>query len=210
MDTQALKTRLEAIDAECEGAARPAIDKFYEEARYDGSRFCVPSFRAVGAVWLRLVAEKERRFITEIGGILGHSAAGLSRDGRATIQAFIDATFSEAKYLDRLVRFSEGVGRRAASYGVKFDAAMYRFDVADSAYRVGVMNAARKARSNVLAEIDLRSHPNAPNFVLSLSGWWQYVRAHPWKAIGALAVLGIAWLVSRIDLSVFINWLGVG
>lgn len=205
-----LKTKLEAIDGECEAASRPAVDELYDAARYDGSRFVVPSFQAAGAVWLRVIAEKERSFIAEVGRVLRTPGATLNEHGRKQIQEVIDTSFSESRYLERLKQFPEGVARRAASYGIALDLNTYRFDLADSAYRVGVMNSLRKARTNVLAELALQTQSNPPDSVLALSKWWRYIRARPWTALGAMLLLGIVpWLISKASPADVLGWLGL-
>jgi hypothetical protein len=203
-----LKTKIEAIDAECEAATRPGVNRLYAEARYDGSRFCVPSFRAASAIWLSLIAEKERRFIEEVGRVLRTPGSFLSGEGEIKIRGVIETVFSDDKYLERLRVFSEGVVRQAASYGLPLDLAAQRFDMADSAYRAGVMNAVRKARTTILAEIALHTQSNAPDSVQALVKWWRYVRSHPWKALGALVLLGLVpWLISKVSVTDMLNWI---
>ena len=207
MIASVLQTKLEALDAECEAAARPSVDKLYVEARYDGSRFCVPSFQAAGKIWLDVIAEKERHFIWEIGRVMGTPGAILSQAGGAKIQGVVEATFSDFKYLERLVRFSEGVAQRAAAYGIRLDLVAYRLDIADSAYRAGVTSAVRKARANVLAELALHSQSSVPDSVRLWRTWWLYFCAHPWKTLGVLALLGLVWLISSPIPAYVLSWI---
>jgi hypothetical protein len=203
-----LKTKLEAIDADCEGAVRPEIDKLYAEARYDGSRFRVPSFQGAGALWLGLIASKEREFITEISRVLGTPGAILNAKGTAEVRNFVERIFSEDRYIERMRIFSEGVSRKAASYGLVFDTTVHRIDIPDSAYRAGAMNSLRQARANVLAEIDLLNHSKTPESVRSLSQWWPYLRSHPWRSLSASVLLVvIPWLVSKVDAVGLLRWL---
>lgn len=126
-----LKTKLEAIDADCEGAGLPEIDKLYAEARYDGSRFRVPSFQSAGAIWIGMILTKEREFIKEIARVLGTPGAILSVEGTADVRSLVEGIFSEDRYVERMQIFSEGVGRKASSYGLAFDATAHRIDISD-------------------------------------------------------------------------------
>ncbi|MGE4109478.1 MAG: hypothetical protein AB7E73_02140, partial [Burkholderiales bacterium] len=186
MISSILKTKLKAIDADCECAVAPEIDNLYAAARYDGSRFCAPSFQSAGTLWLDLIKKKEREFVKEISRVLGTPGAVLSAEGIAEMKCFINAIFSDDRYVERMRIFSEGVGRKAASYGLIFDAAAHRVDIPESAYRVGAMNALSKARVNVCAEIDLLSHSKTPDSVRALSQWLLYLHAHPWRSLSTL------------------------
>ncbi|KRH98820.1 hypothetical protein [Curvibacter sp. PAE-UM] len=202
-----LKTKLEAIDADCEGAVIPAINKLYADARYDGSRFRVPSFQAAGALWIDLIARKEREFVKEIARILGAPGVILTVAGTAEVRSFVEGIFSEGRYVERMRIFSEGVGRAAASYGLAFDPMVHRIDIHDAAYRAGAMNALRRARTNVLAEIELLSHSKTPEFVRSVSQWWTYLRVHPWRWLSAIVLILISWLLSKVSAADLLGWL---
>jgi hypothetical protein len=203
MVTDILKTRLTSIDMECESASRPAIDRLYGQAQYDGSKFIVPSFQEASAVWVGLIAEKEQRFSAEIERVLGKPGMVLDSTGVNEIQEYLEALLSTEKYLERLERFSEGVARSASRYGITLDLTKYRFDLANAAYRTGVMNASRAALKSVVAELELNSTSAVPDAVRSFATWWHFIRAHPWKAVVSLiALCALPWLFSKIDLSV--------
>lgn len=197
-----LKTKLEAIDADCESATTHDVNKLYAAARYDGSRFSVPSFQVAGTLWIGLIASKERDFVAEIGKVLRAPGVVITADDTAGIKLAIEGFFAEGLYLDRMQIFSEGVARMAASYGVSFDAAGHRLDVRDAAYRSGAMNALRRARATVLAELELQSQSSAPEIVRSFSVWWLYFRAHPFKALTAIIILVLLpWLISKVNVA---------
>lgn len=206
-----LKTKFDAVDTESESAARAEVDNFYDEARYDGSRFCVPSFEAVGAVWLRLIARKEQGLIQEITRVLRTPGATLDKKGVTAVKGKVEAVFAEGHYIDRLRVFFEGVARKAASYGVTFDPNAHRVDIAESAYRVGTMNALRKARSNVLAELTLQSqaaNSTTPDTVRTFFQWLRYIRANPLKALAViLLVIVIPWTFLKLPLGDLLHWL---
>jgi hypothetical protein len=122
------------------------------------------------------------------------------------VRSFIENVFSDDRYVDRVKQFSEGVLRRAASYGLTFDPAAHRVDLPESAYRAGAMNALRRARANVLAEIELNNYSRTPDLVRHFSQWWVSLRANPWMSIAAAIVLVfIPWLVSKIGLADMLN-----
>lgn len=176
------------------------MDKLYADARYDGSRFYVPSFQAAGALWLNLIVTKEREFIQEIARVLKTLDATLQKKDAAAIKRMIEEVFAEARYLERMRIFSEGVARKARSYGLVFDAQAHGVNIAESAYRAGAMNALRRARSNVLAEFKLHGQPRPPEFVRSLSRGWHYFRLHPWKfLVAAVLMVLIPWLFAKIS-----------
>ncbi len=202
-----LKTKLEAIDADCEGVVLSEIDKLYAEARYDGSKFHVPSFQAAGKLWLDLIARKEREFVKEVSRILGTPGVILNVEDAAEVRSFVEGVFAEVRYVERMRIFSEGVGRKAASYGLAFDAKVHRIDIPDAAYRAGAMNALRRARANVLAEVELLSHSKTPEFVRLLSQWWRYLRLHPWRSLSAIMLLILIGLVSKVGVADLLSWL---
>lgn len=74
------------------------MDKLYADARYDGSKFCIPSFQAAGALWQNLIAKKEREFIQEIARVLKTPGATLNKQGTATVKRVIEEVFVEDRY----------------------------------------------------------------------------------------------------------------
>jgi hypothetical protein len=199
--TEILRTKLQGIDTECETAARPDIDKLYGQARYDGSRFIVPSFQEAGAVWLKLISEKERRFVSEIERVCAVSNAILDATARGKVEEIIDELFDDDRYIDRLKNFSEGIVRIASRYGLALNLSERRFDIVNTAYRAGVMNTARRARKNMRAEIALHSRSAIPESVNKFAKWRSYIKDRPWAALAALALLMLAWIASKVDLS---------
>jgi hypothetical protein len=198
-----LKTKLEAIDAYCEGAVRTEVNRLHAEARYDGYRFRVPSFEDAEKLWLNLIVEKEREFIREIGRVLSTPGAVLGKKDAATIKEAIDNFFSEDRYIERLRLFSEGVARTARSYGLVFNAQ----DISEAAYRAGAMNALRRARKNVIAELELHGQTNAPDFVRYASQCWHYFWKYPSRFLGALAVAALIWFFTNIGFAEMWQWL---
>lgn len=193
-----LRTKLQGIDTECEAAALLDINNLYGQARYDGSKFVAPSFQDAGAVWLKLISEKERRFVSEVERVCAVSDTVLDAGGQKKVEEIIGQLLGEDRYIERLQGFSEGVARRAASYGSQPDLGR-RFNIADAAYRAGVMNATRKARNNVQAEMSLHSRFAVPESVNKFAKWWIYTKEHPWKASAALVFLVlIPWIASNL------------
>lgn len=202
-----LRTKLEAIDADCESALTPEVVKLCAEARYDGSKFHVPSFQAAGALWLGLIVRKEHEFIAEIARVLRTPGVILSGKDAVAVRNGIDEIFSGARYLERMQILSGRVARAAERYGLVFDATVHRVDIPDSAYSAGAMKALRKARANVLAELDLHSHSNTPERIRSLSKCWLYLLSHPWKSLAAFLLLGLVpWLISKVSVADVVQW----
>ena len=202
-----LKTKLQAIDSECEATARSEIDAYYQSAKYDGNRFVVPSFQKVSAVWLKLIADKENLSKDELAKVLSHPNSEISSKEMVELNGLISGLFDGSRYLDRLSGFSEGIGRKAASYGIQFDPSVYRFDLHESAYRVGVKNSLRKARRVLTAEVSLHSLPSTPESVKRIKVWLSFMRARPWQSlIFTFALLGFA-LLSSIGLPDILGWL---
>ncbi|MFK7161825.1 hypothetical protein V6U78_12345 [Marinospirillum sp. MEB164] len=201
-----LKTKLKAIDSECESTARSEIDAYYQSAKYDGSRFVVPSFQKVCAVWLKLIADKENLSKEELTKIWSHPNSEISSKEISELNGLISELFDDSRYLDRFSSFSEDIGRKAASYGIQFDPIVYRFDFHESAYRVSVKNSLRKARRVLTDEVSLHSLPNTPESVKRIKVWLSFLRARPWQSlIFAFALLGFA-LLSSIGLPDILGW----
>jgi hypothetical protein len=150
-----LKTKLNAINADCEQNARAEIDNFYAEAKFDGTHFRVPSFRSVIAVWLRLIATKESEFLAEIARVLKLTQERLSEEDISQLKKVIEEYFTESRYADRMNRFIESIKRKYARYGLAFDPQAYRADIYLSEFQVGILNSIRRARANLLAELYL-------------------------------------------------------
>ncbi|AJY50437.1 hypothetical protein [Halomonas sp. KO116] len=202
-----LKTKLQAVDSECESIARSEIDTYYQSAKYDGNRFVVPSFPQVSAVWLKLIADKEKLSKEEIAKVLSHPNSEISFREIAELNGLISELFNDSRYLDRLSGFSEGIGRKASSYGIQFDPTVYRFDLHESAYQVGVKNSLRKARRVLTAEVSLHSLPKIPESVKKIKVWLSFMRARPWQSlIFVFALVGFA-LLSSVGLPDILGWL---
>lgn len=202
-----LKTKLHAIDSECESLARSEIDVYYQSAKYDGNRFVVPAFQEVSAVWLKLIADKENRSKEELSKVLSHPNSDIGSKEIAALDGLISELFDDSRYLDRLSSFSEGIGRKASSYGVQFDPRVYRFDLHDSAYRVGVKNSLGKARRLLNAEASLHSLPRTPESVKKIKEWLSFMRARPWQSLAFMLALVCFALLSSVGLPDVLGWL---
>lgn len=202
-----LKTKLHAIDSEYESQARSKIDVYYQSAKYDGNRFVVPAFQEVGAVWLKLIADKENRSKDELFKVLNHSNSEIGSKEIAALDSLILELFDDSRYLDRLSSFSEGIGRKALSYGVQFDPRVYRFDLHDSAYRVGVKNLLRKARRVRTTEASLHNLPRTPESVKKIKVWLSFIRARPLQSLAFILALICFALLSSVELPDVLGWL---
>lgn len=150
-----LKTKLLLIDRDCESAARLSINEFYEQVKYEGGKFLVPSFKDVAKVWLKVILRKEQLFNAEIIRISERSNSFLKKDQLEEAQKLVARYFDEDLYLKRLEGFVDGVRRKAAAYGVQFNPQMYRLDLDVAAFAAGVKNNTRRGLSSVFAELKL-------------------------------------------------------
>jgi hypothetical protein len=193
--TDLLKTKLTIVDKRCEGGVRAEIDKFYSEARYDGSRFRAPSIQDVANALLQSISCKEREFNAEICRVMATTQRSLNDKDFEDAQRLVEGFLDERHYGGRLNAFVEGIKRKAASYGVPFDPANYRVDLAAVLYETGVKDLLRQSRASVIAELALhrRHHEERPagpkSPAAALKAFWL---AHWQWVIGTLlAVVGI-------------------
>ena len=195
-----LKIKLEALDTECEDTVRSEVGELFAEAHCDSSKYCVPSFQDAGALWLNLIKKKEREFIQEIARVLAAPGVTVKKADVVAVRRIIEDAFADDRYLERMRIFHEGIARKAGSYGLVFDAQVYRFDIHDSAYRADAMNALRFARNNVIAELELLGYSSTPEFVRYLYRGWYYFRSHPLKFFAASFLIILASIFSKIIL----------
>ena len=197
-----LKTRLEAINTDCEAEIQLEITKLYNEARYDGTKFRVPSFHIAGSLWLEGIAKKERAFIGEVARVLKTPGALLPQSEANEVYSFIEKIFSEDKYIDRLSQFSEGVARKATSFGLAFDPQAQGVDLRVTAFRAGAMNALRRAKANIVAEIELNSFSRTPELVRTLSQWLLFLRTNPLRSISVFVLMVfVPWVISKTSMA---------
>lgn len=149
-----LKARLTAIDNKLESKSRSEIDVFHNEARYDGSKFRSPSLQTVSSVWLKLIQDKEKEFLTEIKVTLD-ATARIDEEQLQRITNVCGGFFKEERYIGRLELFAQSMTRKAASYGVPFSREACRFDIANALYLAGIKNSLRTARQSIAAELQL-------------------------------------------------------
>jgi hypothetical protein len=201
-----LNARLKTLDADCENAARVELDKLFEDAGNGGASSRPPSPQAIEAVWLRLIAEKEYKFIQEIDKFLevkpGDQPAGKPAvpepDDISTVEKTIDALFADDRYLERMQEFYLEVARKAPN-APSSDAQAKRLDLIDATYRTGVKSALRKARHNVLAKLESYKLPAAPEDISMISQWKRYSTLSPWRSIGTIVLLSLtSYLIAFI------------
>lgn len=202
-----LNTRLKTLDTECERAAKTELDNLFEDAYNGGTNFRAPSPQAAEAIWLKLIARKEREFIQEIDKVLkpksaDQTAARPAISGQEDISATeeaIDELFADDRYMERMQDFYREAARKAALYASSFDAQAKRLDLIDATYRTGITNALRKARRNVLVELEAYKRPAALEDTSLLSQWRRYSTLSPWRSIGTIVLLSLtSYLIAFI------------
>ena len=197
--TDTLKSRLEIIDADCESTMRIELDKLYDNAYYDGTKFHIPSPQAAEAIWLKLIAMKEQGFIQELASALKSRPTILSKNDASTVEGMVDEIFGEDRYLQRMQDFYREVTKKALVYESSFDMDAKRLELLDSTYRMGATNALRKARRNILAELEPYTQPGAPEDTGFLSQWQHYSNLSPLRSITTVALLSLtSYLIAAI------------
>jgi hypothetical protein len=198
--TDMLKARLDAIDADCESRVKTEVDELYEGAYYDGIKFHVPSPQAAEAIWLRLVARKERALLQEIDQVLEQAPAALASEA-SDVEETVNAIFAVRRYQDRMQDFYREVAKKALQHEPSFDQHADRLDLLDTMYRAGIAEALRKARGNVLAKLGSNGFSGMPreSDSLSLSEWRQYSQLNPWRPISIIFMLSLmSYLMASI------------
>ena len=202
-----LNARLETVDADCENAAREELDKLFEDSGNGGATYRPPSPQAAEAVWLKLIGEKEYRFIQEIDKFLKVKSADQpsarptvsSADDISTVEKTIDALFADDRYVERMQEFYQQVARKVAPDTSSSNAQAKRLDLIDATYRAGVKSALHKARHNVLAKLEPYKLPTTPEDMSMISQWRRYSTLSPWRSIGTIVLLSLtSYLIAFI------------
>lgn len=202
-----LNASLKAVDADCENAARAELDKLFEEAGNGGATYRPPSPQAAEAVWLKLIGEKEYRFIQEIEKSLeinltdrsSAKSAVPGADEISSIEKTIDALFADDRYVERMQEFYQEAARRATPDASSSNAQAKRLDLIDATYRTGVKSALHKARHNVLAKLESYKLPTAPEDMSMISQWRRYSTLSPWRSLGTIVLLSLtSYLIAFI------------
>jgi len=66
-----------------------------------------------------------------------------------------------------------------------------RLELLDSTYRMGVSDALRKARRNILAKFELSRDPDSPEDAGMLAQWQRYSTLSPWRLITTIVLLSL-------------------
>jgi hypothetical protein len=197
--TDILKTRLEAIDADCESAAKIEVDELYDNAHYDGSKFHVPSPQAAEQIWLKLIARKEHEFVQEMAQVLKPGSPALSKEAASGIEETVDDVFADDRYVERMQDFYREVSRKALLYEPSFNMEARRLDLLDSTYRAGVIDALHKVRRNIRAKLESYKQPATPGETDFFSQWRQYSSLSPWRSIVTIVLLSLtSYLIAFI------------
>ena len=179
-----LNSRLEAIDADCENAAKAELDSLFETApSAAGTTLRGPSPQAAEAIWLRLIGRKEQEFIQEIR-IAKQKTSGnsMGTGGEAkSVEETINDLLADERYLSRMREFyaqaaGEAVPETSQAQGK-------RLDLIDTTYRAGVRDALRRARESILVELRL-NRASKEDDAAFLSQWKQYSTLSPGEQSG--------------------------
>ena len=188
------KTGLEAIDAECESAAKIELEKLFGDAR-SGQKPHMPSPQAVEAIWLRLITRKEHEFIQEISRILKPAAAAShprpSKEQLGEIETLVGSMLAEDRYEDRMQSFFREAARNAPEQEPFTDSQAKRLELIDATYRTGVRDALRRARQNILVELNLYKGRDATEDAGFFTTWRRYSTLSPWRSVGTIVLLSL-------------------
>lgn len=117
----------------------------------------------------------------------------------ARIKAAIEEAFTDNRYLEKMQDFYREVAEKALSHESSFDMDAKRMDLLDSTYRMGVEDALRKARRNILAEVEPYKQAGAPEDTGFLSQWQHYSNLSPWRSITTIVLLSLtSYLIAFI------------
>ena len=199
MITDILKAKLETINYKCENTLKLKLNKLCTDKHYDNSKFYAPSPQVIEALWFDLITSKEHKLVQEIAIVLNMPDATLSKESANTVEGIINDIFSEDQYLGRMRDFYKEIDKKGRSNGSPFDSTYNRLNLIDSAYQEGVIKILRKARNNVLAELELHKK-SVPEDIGFLAQWRQYSNLSPLRAIGTIILLSctsslIAWII---------------
>ena len=193
--TNTLRARLEAIDLDCEAKAKIAIGNLYAAARSEDGKFRPPSAQAAEQIWLNLITGKEQGFIQEIAKEAEPASAGpsaiSSKEAVTTIEEMVDRLFDESRYLERMQEFYREASKEAQLQASSFEMEPKRLELLDATYRVGVADALRKARRNILAKFELCKNAHQPEDMSMLSQWQRYSTLSPWRLITTIVLLSL-------------------
>lgn len=211
-----LKTGLEKIDADCESTAKIELEELFKDGSHD-PKFRPPSAQAVEAILLRLITSKEHEFIHEIGRVLKANSAvsypQLSKELISDIETLVDSLLADSRYVDRLQHFYQEAARDAPHPEAP-DIQAKRLELIDAAYRTGVRDALRRARQNILTELNLYKHMQASGEDADfMSMWRRYSTLSPWRSIGTIVLLSltsylIAFVIASDTFRAFLERLG--
>ncbi|HVW65928.1 MAG TPA: hypothetical protein VHB01_13050 [Nitrosospira sp.] len=189
--TNTLRARLEAIDLDCETKATAEVDNLHASARSEEGKFRPPSPQAAEQIWLNLISAKEQEFIQEIAREAEPGSGIQGKEAGTTVEEMVDYLFDENRYLDRMQEFYREMSREAQLQGTPFEMEPKRLELLDSTYRMGVSDALRKARRNILAKFELSRDSDDPEDTSMLAQWQRYSTLSPWRLITTIVLLSL-------------------
>jgi hypothetical protein len=192
-----LSSRLQAIDADCERAAKIELAQLFESARGSENNLRFPSPQAAEAIWLKLIARKENEFIQEIDKALKEKS-GWELD-IPHIEAIVAELLADDRYVDRMRDFYRETVHKAPPNASGSSGDTRQAGFIDGTYRTGVTAALRKARQHVLSELESQKLPVDPEDTSFSSQWKRYSTLSPWRLIWTIVLLSLtSYLIAFI------------
>jgi hypothetical protein len=199
MSINTLNTKLEAINDKCENAVKLKLSKYHTNLHCDSSKSNIPSPQVIEALWFHLIAEKEHKFIQEITLTLNRPDTILDIENAHSIEKIINNVFADSQYLTRMRVFYKELDKMARTNETALNSTINKLDLIDSAYQDGISKVLHKARSHVLAELEVHKKDKSKNLGM-LEQWKKYSTLSPLRAIGTIFLLYctsllIAWII---------------
>jgi hypothetical protein len=107
---------------------------------------------------------------------------------------------ADSRYVDRLQHFYQEAARNVPQPGSLPNTQAKRLELIDAAYRTGVRDVLRRARQNILAELNLYKQMQAAGDETDfMSMWRRYSTLSPWRSIGTIVLLSLtSYLIAFI------------
>jgi hypothetical protein len=146
---------LRVVDRDSEREALHTITALHQQTRIVHGQLHISSFQDTANVWFNLVKKKETGIISELKRAVT-SIAFIDETDLTTISECIDDIFDDSKYVNRLIRFKDGVVRSVQRYGLTtVDPRLLDTTTIDAAYRAGITNSLSEIRTKISNDIKI-------------------------------------------------------
>ncbi len=151
----AVITKIRLLDKELESAWRNDWNKIYEEIKPYNNRTIRLPLEKFNELTVGLIRVKAASMMATIKQIVLESGSYIDQNAMSNIQLFVLDYFIEDNFAKRWNTFLGAVERKYSSYGLTFDRQMWRTDLIESLFIVGVKNNLRDVTANIQADFTL-------------------------------------------------------